>query len=177
MKNLLTRTLVVCLGLVMTGLLTAPFVRATTPDSTKVQATIIFDRTATSVNGVTDNSKDLWVTLEDLKKSTRFELKPSGVCRDELCFPLPKANRESFVRKQDDGSWFNLSAFARLVHQPIAYDEKHSIWLFGDRPAVQNGFLATLTAPDFTLPDVNGKMHSLSDFKGKKVLIVTWASW
>jgi peroxiredoxin len=32
-------------------------------------------------------------------------------------------------------------------------------------------------APDFTLPDVNGKAVSLSSFKGKYVLIDFWASW
>jgi peroxiredoxin len=32
-------------------------------------------------------------------------------------------------------------------------------------------------APDFTLPDVNGKPVSLSSFKGKFVLVDFWASW
>jgi peroxiredoxin len=32
-------------------------------------------------------------------------------------------------------------------------------------------------APDFTLPDVNGKPVSLSSFKGKYVLLDFWASW
>jgi peroxiredoxin len=32
-------------------------------------------------------------------------------------------------------------------------------------------------APDFTLPDVNGKAVSLSSFKGKYVLVDFWASW
>ena len=32
-------------------------------------------------------------------------------------------------------------------------------------------------AADFTLPDLNGKMHSLADFRGKKVLLLTWGSW
>jgi len=32
-------------------------------------------------------------------------------------------------------------------------------------------------APDFTYPDVNGKSVSLSDFKGKIVLIDVWATW
>lgn len=32
-------------------------------------------------------------------------------------------------------------------------------------------------APDFTLPDINGKQISLSSFKGKFVLVDFWASW
>jgi len=32
-------------------------------------------------------------------------------------------------------------------------------------------------APNFTQPDVNGKMVSLADFKGKYVLVDFWASW
>jgi peroxiredoxin len=32
-------------------------------------------------------------------------------------------------------------------------------------------------APDFTLPDVNGKEVSLSSFRGKYVLVDFWASW
>lgn len=34
-----------------------------------------------------------------------------------------------------------------------------------------------VTAPMFTQPDVNGKNLSLSDFKGKYVLVDFWASW
>jgi cytochrome c-type biogenesis protein len=37
--------------------------------------------------------------------------------------------------------------------------------------------LSSFDAPDFTLPDMNGNTHSLSDFRGKKVLLLTWASW
>jgi len=36
---------------------------------------------------------------------------------------------------------------------------------------------ALTTAPDFTLPDVNGKAVSLSSFKGQYVLVDFWASW
>jgi len=32
-------------------------------------------------------------------------------------------------------------------------------------------------APEFTLPDLNKKLVSLSDYKGKVVLIDFWASW
>ncbi len=31
--------------------------------------------------------------------------------------------------------------------------------------------------PDFSLPDLNGKQVRLSDFHGKRILLVCWASW
>jgi hypothetical protein len=120
---------------------------------------------------------DLWVTLKDLTRATKFVLKPQGVCRDQLCFPIPKARRAAFLNKQGKVTWFNLSEFARLVRQPAAYDAESAVWYFGPRADEQNGFIESLVAPNFTLPDMNGKQHSLSDFRGKKVLLLTWASW
>ena len=67
-------------------------------------------------------------------------------------------------------------AFARQVQQPVAHDEALHTWYFGLRDDQRQG-LASLNAPDFTLPDLAGQRHSLSDFRGKKVLLVTWASW
>jgi peroxiredoxin len=32
-------------------------------------------------------------------------------------------------------------------------------------------------APDFTLTDINGKQHKLSDYRGKDILINFWATW
>lgn len=32
-------------------------------------------------------------------------------------------------------------------------------------------------APDFALSDIEGKMHKLSDYKGKKILLTFWATW
>jgi hypothetical protein len=110
-----------------------------------------------------------------LKRATGFAIKPQGVCRDELCFPIPKARRSAFLSKQKTTTWFNLSEFARLLRQPIAHEKE--VWYFGPRPDAQNAFVNSLIAPDFKLPDMNGREHSLSDFRGKKVLLMTWASW
>ena len=32
-------------------------------------------------------------------------------------------------------------------------------------------------APEFSLKDINGKLFKLSDFRGRKVVLVFWASW
>ncbi len=121
------------------------------------------------------SANDLWVTLEDLKRATGFVIKPQGVCRDELCFPIPRERRQAFLSKKGSITWFNLSEFARLLRQPAAREA--DVWYFGPRADEQNGFIGSLVAPDFKLPDMNGKQYSLSDFRGKKVLLLTWASW
>jgi hypothetical protein len=143
--------------------------------------TIIFDHVTTKISstppGALSTSPDLWVTLAELTRATRFVIKPQGICRDELCFPIPKGRRDAFLQKQGKLTWFNLSEFARLVRQPVATDVDNAIWYFGPRQSEQNAHITSLSAPDFTLPDMNGQSHSLKDYRGKKVLLLTWASW
>jgi hypothetical protein len=142
----------------------------------ETRATLIYDDVTTEVNPAQEEAGQLWITTADLERATRFEIKPQGVCRDRLCFPLPKARAGEFVRKNSGKSWFNMTAFAQLVRQPVAHDAALSTWYFGLRADQRQG-LASLEAPDFSLPDMDGKMHSLSALRGKKVLLVTWASW
>jgi AhpC/TSA family len=140
------------------------------------RASIVYDDVASEVNNQSADSEQLWITTADLKRSTHFEVKPQGVCREELCFPLPKGRKEEFVRGHKPHELFNLTAFAKLVHQPVAHQAQPAVWYFGLRSDQQQK-LSSLEAPDFTLPDINGKPHSLSQFRGKKVFLVTWASW
>lgn len=152
-------------------------VLATVPAAAKeLRATIVYDDTATDLTSAREDAGQLWITTADLKRATRFEVKPQGVCRDELCFPLPKARLQEFIRKTPPVTWFNMTAFAALVHQPVARDAALSTWYFGLR-SDQRQQLSSLQAPDFALPDLQGKLHRLSDFHGKKILLVTWASW
>ena len=142
----------------------------------ETHATIIYDDHATEISSANVDRGQLWITTVDLKRATGFALKPQGICRDELCFPLPKFRKQEFVRQSSGKTWFGLMAFARFVGQPVAHDEALATWYFGLRSDQRQG-LSSLEAPDFTLPDMNGKIHSLSDFRGKKVLLITWASW
>ena len=48
---------------------------------------------------------------------------------------------------------------------------------FGFMQQKKLGDMIGKPAPDFTLPDVNGKPVSLSSFRGKYVLVDFWASW
>jgi len=141
-----------------------------------IRATIIYDDVATEVANAEEQNGQIWLTPADLERATHFEIKPQGVCRGVLCFPLPKAKRQEFLIEREGKTWFDLSAFAELVNQSVAHDEALAAWYFGLR-GDQRQTLSHLEAPDFTLPDMGGKLHSLSEYRGKKVLLVTWASW
>src|SRR5262249_17330325 len=147
------------------------------PVSAPAKPLVLYHGVETALGAVKADSKDLWLSPADLTRATKLELKPQGVCTEKSCFPLPESRKKEFVTEQAGTTWFNLSEFARLLKQPVAHGAKYQFWFFGPRPDEQNGVLTSLTAPDFTLSDMNGKSHSLSDFRGKKVLLLTWGSW
>jgi hypothetical protein len=61
--------------------------------------------------------------------------------------------------------------------RPVAVDGDERAAYLGVTARVRAAVLASLEAPDFTLPDVDGRRHSLSEHRGKKVLLVAYASW
>src|SRR5258708_38732730 len=85
-------------------------------------ATIVYDDVASQLDRVNVDAGQLWITPADLTRATGFVIKPQGVCREELCFPLPQSRKAEFVRQENGTNWVSLSAFAQLVHQPFAHD-------------------------------------------------------
>ena len=63
------------------------------------------------------------------------------------------------------------------IRQPFAADPETKTWSFGPIPETRTPFLKSAVAPNFELPDRKGKIIRLSDYRGKKVLLITWASW
>lgn len=124
------------------------------------------------IQGCEVRDGDLWLPASSLP-SVGWELKPEGVCRDDVCVPLPAGREAEFT----DGQRFNLAAFARLMAMPSARHAATDAWAFGDSSEHRNEALASLRAPDFALPDLQGRTHRLSDYRGHKVFLVAWASW
>ena len=147
---------------------------STAPPATGYQ-TVLYDGRTSVFEHAHIRDGDLWLAADDLAAATRWEVKPEGICRDEMCVVVPTG--KNFVWESEGQEWFNLTEFARHLHQPVAHDEAHDIWSFGPAQFEWQNRLALQMAPDFTLPDFEGKPHSLSDYRGKKVFLVTWASW
>jgi len=135
--------------------------------SAEPTTTVLYGDRAVPLQKTQPDPKDLWVRQADLPKINDFEVKPEGACRADLCIPLSK----DLLR----GDWFNLTGFARKTGQ--AFLNESSVWSFGEIPVLRGAFYNSRIAPDFAVPDRSGKIVHLNDFRGKKVLVITWASW
>ncbi|OGK80652.1 MAG: hypothetical protein A2X52_05390 [Candidatus Rokubacteria bacterium GWC2_70_16] len=100
-----------------------------------------------------------------------WRLEPEGLCREGLCVPLPAGAS----RAAPDG--ISLDHLAALLDRPLALELQERAAYLGASAADRAGALASLEAPDFALPDLHGRLHSLSAQRGKKVLLVAYASW
>ena len=104
----------------------------------------------------------LWLSADDAERATGWALKPEGMCQADLCVPLPAAIvREGRV---------DVVAFWQLLGRPLVHDSANQTWVLGAGADERNGALAGLIAPDFTLPDLAGNPHTLSELRGKQGL-------
>lgn len=111
----------------------------------------------------------LRVSPGDAEAITGWTLKPEGMCRDALCVPLnDEARRDGKV---------DVAAFWRTLGHPVVSDAHGETWVLGTAADSRTAALAGLEAPDFALPDLAGAQHRLSDLRGRKVFLTTWASW
>ncbi len=132
-------------------------------------ATVLYGDRSITLEKVQSDSKDLWVHKTDLPRINEFEVKPQGACRGDVCIPISKDLQR--------GQWFNLTGFAHKVNETVVADAGTHTWSFGEIPVVRGAFLNSRIAPDFAVPDRKGRIVHLNDFRGKKVLVLTWASW
>ena len=125
------------------------------------------------VTGAEASTQALWCSASDALQASGWAAKPEGLCKGQICVPLPAGREREFV---GDGQ-INLTALWRHLGQPAVRSERGEVWVLSEGARVRQAALASLEAPDFALPDPTGRMHRLSDYRGKKVFLVTWASW
>jgi len=111
------------------------------------------------------------IPAEGLRECLGWELKPEGLCRDAVCIPV--RDRDALVRE----AGLDLETLAALLDRPLALDAEEGIAVLGESAGARGARLESLEAPDFSLPDLDGTLHSLSEHRGKKVLLIAYASW
>jgi hypothetical protein len=145
-----------------------------------VTATLLYGtRPPVSVTA-TPEGEDLWLAAETLPAATGWSLTADGLCQADRCVPAPRdirVIREDHPTSLGRQTQVSLTALARVLGQPVLRDAAHGVWCVGDAAPVRRAALQALEAPDFTLPDLEGRPHALADYRGRKVFLVSWASW
>lgn len=137
--------------------------------------TIIYGNAARDVDAQHGSGDQLWLPSAALQAATGWEIKPEGICRDELCITVH--DRPDLLRAGPRGQELDVAGFARLIDQPFAYEESADVWSFAPSLSERRDALSDLQAPDFSLPDIEGRAHALAEQRGKKVALTLWASW
>jgi AhpC/TSA family len=115
----------------------------------------------------------LWLHRSEVEQATGWSWKPEGLCQADTCVPIPPSSAAKMVR----GDTIDVAAIWQHMGNPVVHDSAGATWVLGTGAAQRAEALTSLQAPDFTLPDLSGQMHRLSDYRGKKVFLATWASW
>jgi hypothetical protein len=133
------------------------------------QVTIIADDTRT-VEATVDGERIL-VEPASLPAALGWTLKPEGLCRDDTCV-LVRDESALFV----DGR-LDVAAVADALGRPVVVDAAAGLAAVGLDAEARRGALQNLVAPPFTLPDLDGNLHELSEWRGRKRLLHAFSSW
>ena len=114
---------------------------------------------------------EVGVNADDFARATGWTLKAEGLCKGEICVPV----RESAA--MSNGEAIDIAEFARVTGRNVIIDADRNVLAMGEQASSRSASMATLDAPNFTLPDINGNLVSLSDFAKRKKLLLAWSSW
>lgn len=110
---------------------------------------------------------DLDLTAADFEAATGWSSKPEGMCKGDVCVPVPGA--------VSSGGRLDVRAVADRLGMALVADDDAGVWALG--PESGGRALTTAVVPDIELPDVDGNPFNLAAMHGRKVLLVAWASW
>ncbi len=121
----------------------------------------LVDEREVEVDAVLDGDRVL-VSRDDLLRATGWELKPEGLCRGPVCVPWvsPDGDRVELRAAAEalGRAFVHAGDVAALAGDPMGRGQRSSI-------------------DELELPDMDGDVVRMSDFAGRKRLLVAWASW
>lgn len=112
-------------------------------------------------------ARDRLVRVEEFAAGTGWHVQPEGLCRGDVCVPLSRSAVQ-------DGL-LDLAPVAESLHMPLLHDSAAGLWALG--PPASAHVLDSASAPELVLPDSDGNLFDLRSMRGKKVLLLAWASW
>ena len=111
--------------------------------------------------------QSLEVPKEEFESKSGWQLNPEGACMGERCVPLP---HDPVVSNSVD-----VRLVCGALGMPIVHEAPHGLYAVG--PASGSSLLAGGGCPEIELPNLLGAPFNLAALRGRKVVIVAWASW
>ena len=124
----------------------------------------------TTIEATWDDARPV-VAVAALPDLVGWELKSEGLCRADACVLL--SDRAMVERP----GGVDLVAAAAAVGRPAVVDVDAALVAVGEPTTERHQAVYDRIAPNFTLPDLDGMPCSLSDWSGRKRLLVAFASW
>lgn len=101
-----------------------------------------------------------------LSDATGWDLKERGLCKGPQCIPLPPETPVGRI---------GLDLLAERLNAALVHDETHGLWALG--PETTGRALTTAELPDLELETIDARPFPLRSLRGRKALLVAWASW
>ena len=122
--------------------------------------TVLINNRVLTARGARVAGGDLWLPRAEFERIASH-------------LPAPRERREA----ESTDAEVNVCRRWRAAGRPAHGDAAGEIWVLGASARERADALRSLEAPDFTLPDLDGQAHSLSDLRGSKVFLASWSSW
>jgi AhpC/TSA family len=113
--------------------------------------------------------ESLQVDPAAFRARTGWEIKPEGACKGETCVPLPS--------DATNNGKLDARILSERLGMSLVHNESQNLWALGPETAINGRVLTSVVAPDISLPDLDGNLFRLADLRGRKVVLVSWASW
>ena len=133
-------------------------------------STTILAEDVTTLDAAWDGERPI-IDSSRLAEIVGWELKPEGLCRDMACVPVPDRS----VLEHPDG--VDLAVVAGALGRPVLVDADARMVAIGAPAADRQRALLDRQAPDAALLDLQGAQRSLSEWSGRRRLLVVFASW
>ena len=109
------------------------------------------------------------VDVDEFARRTGWVAKREGMCKGEVCVP--------FAEDLSTGRTIAAAVIAERLGMALVVDEEHGLFCLGPEAGPRTRRLTSAVAPEIVLSDFLGGSVSLDSFRGRKVLLATWATY
>jgi len=131
--------------------------------------TVLSDKT--SVVEVSWENNKPCINKIDVKEVLGWELKNEGLCKETTCVPVP-ADLAS-----GSSEFVDLLTLTEALGFSTVLDIEAGFLAIDSFSSLRHSALSERKAPDIELPDIDGTIRPLSEWSGKKKLLVAFSSW